>query len=121
MSITTEVSSRTAAGTSVLDPVVTEELVGVRAVAIPLFDVDRRQLPELLLHLPERLALPWGHSVRHEVGDRFAVARHDEGLPRLDPPHDLGVVIAQLTLRDGLGHDTSVALQRYSFRPPTRC
>jgi hypothetical protein len=57
-SITTEVSSRTAPGTSVLDPGVAEELVGVVPVALPLLDIDGGQLPELLLHLPPRRALP---------------------------------------------------------------
>src|SRR6185503_5588039 len=102
-SITTDVSSMTAGtATSVLGPVVTEDQVVGFPVAVPLLDVDGRQLPELLLHVAERLPFP-GRPVRHQIRDRLAVARHDEALARLNPAHDLGVVVAQLALGDGPG------------------
>src|SRR5690349_9290732 len=118
--MTTEVSSRTAGTvTSVLDAVVAEQPVGFLPVAVPLFDVDRRQLPEVLLHVAEGFPLLRRRSVRHEVRDRLTVAGDGEALPRLDPPHDLGVVVAELALGDGLRHDTIVALLSYTpLRPP---
>jgi hypothetical protein len=43
-------------------------------------------------------------SQRSQLADRHAVARHDEGLARIEPAHDLTAVIAQLPVRDLLGH-----------------
>ena len=54
----------------------------------------------------DRLALLRRRAVRHQVGDRLAVAGDHEALSRLDPAHDLGVVVAQLALGDRPRHAT---------------
>src|SRR5207248_7983559 len=101
-SMTTEVSSNTALVTSVLDAVVAEDHVIGIAIAVPLLHVDGRELSHVLLELPHGLPPCGFPPVRHQVGDRLAIAGDDEALPRLDPSHDLAAVVAQLPLGDDL-------------------
>jgi len=48
---------------------------------------------------------PSGRRNRTELGHRNAIARHDEGFPGGHRVDHLGIVVAQLPLRDGLGHE----------------
>src|SRR5205085_4851393 len=46
---------------------------------------------------------------RGQLADRHTVARHDERHARIEAAHDLPAVVAELPLRDLLGHAASVA------------
>jgi len=54
---------------------------------------------------------------RSQFSDRGAIARDDEGFPMIKTSHDLTAVVAQLSLRNGLGHPDNCSTLCYRPHP----